>query len=339
MKGSGEFVAVKVQHRWIKEQVPGDLGLINIANEVAKIIFPDFKYSWLAEEFNEKLPKELDFRIEANNAIRCKEIFKANNRVRVPDILEAKDRTLIMSFEEGTSVTSLKKLSEQGIDLKDLSKLISDVFLHMIFKEGFCHADPHPGNLMVRAKPNGQSELVLLDHGIYTYLPKDTRLSYTRLWRGILGQDGDMIKEASLDLDCNFHQLFAAMIVDRPYDHIMDKKDGLRMKKRLGTRDSQEAREETRDYAMYYHREIVEILDGMKRELLLVLKTNNYLKAIDKRLGNPNNTFIGLNDITWQVFNKEIHSEVSYYDYYKELFRYYKIKLGLFFLQSWCKVR
>jgi len=87
---------------------------------------------------------------------------------------------------------------------------------------------------------------------------------------------------------------------------------------------------------MYYHREIVEILDGMKRELLLVLKTNNYLKAIDKRLGNPNNTFKGLNDVTWQVFNKEIHSEVSYYDYCREFFRYYKIKLGLFFLQQWC---
>ena len=120
-------------------------------------------------------------------------------------MIEAKKRTLVMSFEEGISVTKITKLHEQGIDLRNLSKLISDVFLHMIFKEGFVHADPHPGNLMVRPKGNGDCELVLLDHGIYTELPEETRLAYTRLWRGIIGQDPEMIKEASLDLDCDFH--------------------------------------------------------------------------------------------------------------------------------------
>ena len=44
-------------------------------------------------------------------------------------------------------------------------------------------------------------------------------------------------------------------------------------------------------YAVEYHKDIVEILDGMKRELLLVLKTNNYLRAIDKRFGNPANSY------------------------------------------------
>ncbi len=44
-------------------------------------------------------------------------------------------------------------------------------------------------------------------------------------------------------------------------------------------------------YAIEYHKQIVEILDLIKRELLLVLKTNNYLRAIDKRLGNPYNSF------------------------------------------------
>ena len=44
-------------------------------------------------------------------------------------------------------------------------------------------------------------------------------------------------------------------------------------------------------YAYHYHKDIVNILDLIKRELLLVLKTNNYLRAIDKRLGNPNNSF------------------------------------------------
>lgn len=60
----------------------------------------------------------------------------------------------------------------------------------MIFEKGFVHSDPHPGNMFVRRKPNAKSnsdiELVILDHGIYTDLTNETRLSYTKLWRGIL---------------------------------------------------------------------------------------------------------------------------------------------------------
>ena len=58
-------MVVKVQHKWIKEQVPGDLRIIQIACDVACSIFPDFKYAWLAEEFRTRLPRELDFNIEA----------------------------------------------------------------------------------------------------------------------------------------------------------------------------------------------------------------------------------------------------------------------------------
>jgi len=99
-----------------------------------------------------------------------------------------------MSFETGTPVTHVRKVHEQGIDLKDLSKLISQSFNYMIFKDGFVHADPHPGNLLVRLGPKGKPQLVLLDHGIYTALKTETRLSYARLWRGILSQDEKMIK-------------------------------------------------------------------------------------------------------------------------------------------------
>jgi predicted unusual protein kinase regulating ubiquinone biosynthesis (AarF/ABC1/UbiB family) len=60
-----------------------------------------------------------------------------------------------MSFEQGIPVTHVKKMKEVGIDLKKLSKLISESFVHMIFKEGFVHADPHPGNLFVRPMKDG----------------------------------------------------------------------------------------------------------------------------------------------------------------------------------------
>ena len=46
--------------------------------DAAKVFFPDFKYGWLAEEFKLRLPRELDFVIEAQNAERCRKIFKNN---------------------------------------------------------------------------------------------------------------------------------------------------------------------------------------------------------------------------------------------------------------------
>ena len=57
----------------------------------------------------------------------------------------------------------------------------------MIFKDGFVHADPHPGNLLVRkSKQTGELQLVLLDHGVYVELEENTRLSYVELWRSVL---------------------------------------------------------------------------------------------------------------------------------------------------------
>ena len=64
----------------------------------------------------------------------------------------------------------------------------------------------------------------------------------------------------------------------------------------------------------------------IKRELLLILKTNNYLRAIDKRLGNPNNTYNIINNVTWSVYRNEMAS-ASQWDYYRELGRYYFLKV------------
>ena len=120
------------------------------------------------------------------------------------------------------------------------------------------------------------------------------------------------------------------MVVNRKFEDIMDDSKKTQMKTRLGERDTPEAQKELQDYALFYHQEIVEILDMIKRELLLVLKTNNYLRAIDRRLGNPTNTFNTINEITWDVFWKEVSEDMSVYSIVREFFRYYLLKAGLF---------
>lgn len=100
-----------------------------------------------------------------------------------------------------------------------------------------------------------------------------------------------MIRESSKELGADFYELFTAIIVNRTFEDVMNKNKANKHKARLGIAKTDEERKQIREHALIYHREIVEILDVIKRELLLLLKTNNYLRAIDKRLGYPNNSF------------------------------------------------
>jgi aarF domain-containing kinase len=122
----------------------------------------------------------------------------------------------------------------------------------MIFQEGFIHADPHPGNIFVRPNSNGNCELVILDHGIYTELTNETRLAYTKLWRGILSQDNEMLKDAAEDLGTDFHELFTAMIANRRFDDIMEPSKINNTKERLGNQNTDEAKAKIKAYALWY---------------------------------------------------------------------------------------
>ena len=86
--------------------------MIQLAVDVAKKVFPNFRYSWLAEEFKTRLPRELDFGIEAQNAKRCAEIFRDHKKVSVPKIYDdyTQKRVLVMSYETGFSVARVKDM-------------------------------------------------------------------------------------------------------------------------------------------------------------------------------------------------------------------------------------
>ena len=94
-----------------------------------------------------------------------------------------------MSFEKGLSVTKVREMRDQGIDLKSVAKVITEAFMRMTFEKGFVHGDPHPGNMFIRRKEGGRPdevELVILDHGVYAELSDEARINYALLWRGIL---------------------------------------------------------------------------------------------------------------------------------------------------------
>ena len=195
-----------------------------------------------------------------------------------------------MEFMEGFSIGDLKELKEAHINLHEVATLLSHTFCKLIFKEGFVHSDPHQGNLYVNQMTNSNGkivpQLIILDHGIYKVLDDETRISYTKLWKGILLQEELTIEEAAHELGAGEdYKLLAAMLTSRTYDDIM--KEGKDVKERLRRWRTPDEKEKLIAIAKEFHKKITMILMKINRDLLLLFKTQNFLNTIDNKIGSP----------------------------------------------------
>ena len=234
----GTRVAVKVQHPNIEFQCPGDILTVKIGIWFATIMFPDFKYGWLSKEFETNLPAEIDFRNEGQNADRARDNLKDYTKVVVPKVFwkYTAKKVLTMSFEEGRPITDINYIRKNKMNLFEISEILSEVFNRQIFHHGFVHGDPHPGNLFIRLSKNNQLELVLLDHGLYKILDESFRFNYANLWRGIITQNKNVIRESCVGLSVTQVELFMSIVTNNTYDDIMSKED------KYGNRFSQKSK-------------------------------------------------------------------------------------------------
>lgn len=191
---SGRPVAVKVQHADLQEFAMIDMATVNFAIRLVKHIFPDFEFGWLGEEMNEMLPLEMNFRHEAANSMRCRDDFqhlKGKTSLYLPGIMWAERRCLVMEYIDGGRVDDLGYLKRNHIDRNQVSQELSRIFSQMVYLNGFFHADPHHGNLLIRPKASNSSspfnfDICLLDHGQYFDIPEDLRVNYAHFWLSLM---------------------------------------------------------------------------------------------------------------------------------------------------------
>ncbi|MES1914937.1 MAG: hypothetical protein MHM6MM_006956 [Cercozoa sp. M6MM] len=302
LRETGERVAVKVQHLQLKKQAASDLELVRTLVDLAHRFVPGLDLEWLVREFDDNLPKELNFRAEAANLEKCRALFAdaSDNIVdgvslRFPEVHWdlTSPRMLVMSYESGLPLTRGPALRHAPLNVtaaeaRKLSDAVGDVFARMTFEHGFVHSDPHPGNILVRRGANDTLELVLLDHGLYREVDTELRLNYARLWRGLIFSDRDEVARMSRLLgacgqegepDGERWRLFASMLTMRKWDE-----EALAEQGALDTRvtlQHDEIQRNAKEYAV----EINETLGRIPRELLLLLKTNDCLRAVDVALG------------------------------------------------------
>jgi predicted unusual protein kinase regulating ubiquinone biosynthesis (AarF/ABC1/UbiB family) len=194
----GRWCAVKVQYPGIDGIVRADLSNMGFVLKVLAWLEPNFDFRIIAREALKYVPMELDFLHEADNCDTIRRNFAADPDVIVPEVYRefTTRRVITMEFIEGIKITHIAELEAAGIDKHVVAQKLTEVFCAQILRDGFFHADPHPGNILVQPGP----KLVLLDFGLAKDFPPAFRDGFVRLTFAILSNDKDAMVRAFTDL-------------------------------------------------------------------------------------------------------------------------------------------
>jgi ubiquinone biosynthesis protein len=151
---SGEEVVVKIQKEAIAEKIEADLSILADLAALAEDHAPELKpYRPVAvvRQFTKTLRDELDFTRERRNLDAFRRNFAEDDTVHFPRPWPefSGRRVLTMERLQGTLVSQTQALQTGGLDLEGFARRGANMYLEMIFRDGFYHADPHPGNLML----------------------------------------------------------------------------------------------------------------------------------------------------------------------------------------------
>ena len=167
MLPDGRDVAVKILRPGITSIIAHDVALMKVAADLIEWLWADgrrLKPRQVITEFERHLEDELDLMREASNASQLRRNFASSPLLLVPEIYWDYCSTSVMVMERmyGTSVSQVEELRNAGVDISKLARDGVEIFYTQVFRDGFFHADMHPGNVQVAA--NGQ--YIALDFGI-----------------------------------------------------------------------------------------------------------------------------------------------------------------------------
>ncbi|MEZ5345896.1 MAG: AarF/ABC1/UbiB kinase family protein [Pyrinomonadaceae bacterium] len=199
---TGEEVAVKVQRPNLDSIIKGD---VEILRKVAKFAerFPSLNenadWAGMLREFDITIHEEMDYAAEGRNAERFKESFKSWTNVHVPTIhWEATtSKVLTMEFIHGTKVVDIEALRARRISPEKVNRLLIRTYLKQLLEDGFFHADPHPGNLLVM--PDGR--VAFFDFGMVGRITPKLQAKMIDAFFHVVGKDPDGIAQDLIDLD------------------------------------------------------------------------------------------------------------------------------------------
>jgi len=197
----GRRVVVKVLHHHIENKIATDLDIIMALAELGEKYSAElrnYRPRAVTLEFRRTLLRELDFRRELRNLQEFIRNFQGDRTVRfpMPHPALSSRRVLTLDYLEGIRIADTCRLRSEGHDLGEIARRGANVVLNMIFRDGFYHADPHPGNLLVLA----DSAIGVLDCGMVGRIDDNMRDAFTTMLLAAITRDTSQLTDQLLRL-------------------------------------------------------------------------------------------------------------------------------------------
>ena len=164
-------VAVKILRPGIAPVISHDVGLLRAAAALVERLFTDGKRLRPLEvvaEFERHLEDEQDLMREAANCSQLGRNFARSTMLRVPQVYWdwCRSEVMVMERMDGIPVSQVARLAAAGVDIPLLARTGVEIFFTQVFRDGFFHADMHPGNVQVSIDPAQRGRYIALDFGI-----------------------------------------------------------------------------------------------------------------------------------------------------------------------------
>jgi ubiquinone biosynthesis protein len=200
----GSEVAVKVLRPGVERAVANDVLLLETAAWLVEILWADgrrLKPREVVAEFAHHLDEELDLVREAANASLLRRNFSASTQLAVPAIHWefCSRRVMVMERMHGTPISQVDALRRKGIDIPALARSGVEIFFTQVFRDGYFHADMHPGNILVATEGETRGRYIALDFGIMGTLSEVDKSYLAQNFIAFFNRDYRRVAQAHLD--------------------------------------------------------------------------------------------------------------------------------------------
>ena len=189
---SGEHVAVKLRRQGIVSQVKADIRILGFFNRIFRPLFSHYtknSMDALIAEFSDMILKEVSFQQELSNLKSFSTTYQKSGII-FPKPYESycSDDAIVMSFEEGMRFDDKEALLANDIDFHAIMEKLIIFYTEQMLLNGYFHADPHPGNLLIRK----DGTLVLLDFGMVKRISNPARIAIIEMVKSAHEEDFEL---------------------------------------------------------------------------------------------------------------------------------------------------
>jgi ubiquinone biosynthesis protein len=200
----GREVAVKILRPGIRPVIDHDIALLQVAATLLEKLWADgrrLKPREVVAEFDKYLHDELDLMREAANCSQLRRNFAQSDLLIVPEVYWdwCTHNVMVMERMHGIPISQTEALRAAGVDIPRLARAGVEIFFTQVFRDGFFHADMHPGNIFVATDATVKGRYIAVDFGIVGTLTEIDQSYLAQNFLAFFRRDYKRVAEAHIE--------------------------------------------------------------------------------------------------------------------------------------------